>query len=148
MHGTFSRTLLISVLSRFKSSITRLTFPDFSSVFKVLLWYVFYILSYIWYILCIFFLKATIRTCHEPDASCSESMFLFSHYTVLYLCFWTNKWWWWYLQFCTRRQTVWVKTQDHLQYLNHRNRHLWLWKVPICATLLSFNSLLLYTHVL
>jgi len=32
--------------------------------------------------LCIFFLKATIRTCREPGASCSESMFLFSHYTV------------------------------------------------------------------
>jgi len=29
-----------------------------------------------------FFLKATIRACHEPGASCLESMFLFSHYTV------------------------------------------------------------------
>jgi len=32
--------------------------------------------------LCVFFLKATIRACHEPGASCSESMSLFSHYAV------------------------------------------------------------------
>jgi len=32
--------------------------------------------------LCVFFLKATIRASHEPGASCSESMFLFSHYTI------------------------------------------------------------------
>jgi len=61
MHGTFSQTLLILVLSSVSSAqFTRLTFPDFPC-FKVLLWllwYVFYIL-YIWYILCncVFFLK-------------------------------------------------------------------------------------------
>jgi len=34
--------------------------------------------------LCVFFffLKATIRACHEPGASCSESMSFFSHYAV------------------------------------------------------------------
>jgi len=32
--------------------------------------------------LCVFFLKATIRAYHEPGASCSESMSLFSRYTV------------------------------------------------------------------
>jgi len=43
---------------------------------------VFYIL-YIWYVLCICVcLKATIRACHEPGASCSEFMSLFSHNTV------------------------------------------------------------------
>jgi len=32
--------------------------------------------------LCVFFLKAIIRACHEPGASCSESYFLFAHYAV------------------------------------------------------------------
>jgi len=53
--------------------------------FKVLLLHVFYIFVHfgIFVHLCVcFFLKATIRACHEPGVSCSEFMSLFSHYTV------------------------------------------------------------------
>jgi len=32
--------------------------------------------------LCVVLLKATIRACHEPGVSCSEFMFLLSHYTI------------------------------------------------------------------
>jgi len=84
------QTLLILVLSFVSSAqSTRSTFFRFLKCFKgfynIILYFV--LLVY-FYISVIFFLKATIRACHEPGVSCSESMFYCR--TVLYLWFWTN----------------------------------------------------------
>jgi len=68
MHGTFSQTLLILVLS------------SVSSVYKVLLLYVFYIL-HIWYVYFVCF-KDHRKSLSELGMSCSEFMSLVLHYAV------------------------------------------------------------------
>jgi len=41
-----------------------------------------YFVHLVYFVYVCVFLKATIKACRQSGASCSESMFLFSHYTV------------------------------------------------------------------
>jgi len=60
MHGTFSQTLLILVFSPVSSvQFTRLTFPDFSSVFEVIYYMYFICCTFGIFCVFVFFLKAT-----------------------------------------------------------------------------------------
>jgi len=70
MHGTFSQTLLILVPSPvLNAQSTKLIILDFLNVFKLLLWYVRYLMIRTFAIFCVFvcyrilFLKATVRAC-------------------------------------------------------------------------------------
>jgi len=67
-------TLLWSLVGSFRSSCLR-CFYDMYFIFCT--FGIFFVYLYV-----LLFLKATIRASHEHGASCSESMSLFSHYTV------------------------------------------------------------------